>query len=61
MDSPTNQIFIIVEDDKLEHLREKVEYSYIEKYDDTHIYIDNILYTWVDSNGVVVDQIYGQG
>lgn len=39
IDSPTNQIFIVVEDSELEQLREKVEYSYIEKYDENHTVI----------------------
>ena len=39
IDSPTNQIFIVVEDSVLEQLREKVEYSYIEKYDENHTVI----------------------
>lgn len=35
IDSPTNQIFIIIGDDKLPALSEKVEYSYWERYDPT--------------------------
>lgn len=34
--SPTNQIFCIMENDALERLGEKVEYSFWEKYDDHH-------------------------
>ncbi|MEE8808153.1 MAG: beta-eliminating lyase-related protein [Lactimicrobium sp.] len=35
-DSPTNQIFFIIANDKLEKLGEKAVYSYMEKYDETH-------------------------
>lgn len=35
-DSPTNQLFFIIENDNMETLREKVEFSFWEKYDDTH-------------------------
>ncbi len=35
-DSPTNQIFFIAPNDRLERLREKVEYSFGEKYDERH-------------------------
>lgn len=34
--SPTNQIFFIIENSKLEKLSQKVMYSFIEKYDATH-------------------------
>ncbi|MBR5454058.1 MAG: low specificity L-threonine aldolase [Clostridia bacterium] len=37
--SPTNQIFIIVEDKKLETLREKAVFSFWEKYDEGHTVI----------------------
>ena len=34
--SPTNQQFVILENSRLEALREKVRFSFWEKYDDTH-------------------------
>ena len=39
LDSPTNQQFIIIEDDKLKELEENVGYSFWEKYDETHTVI----------------------
>ena len=36
IDSPTNQQFIILDDEKLEELSEKVEFSFWETYDKTH-------------------------
>ena len=36
IDSPTNQQFVILEDDKLDKLREEVKVSFWEKYDDNH-------------------------
>lgn len=36
LDSPTNQQFIILENDEMEKLKEKVVFSFWEKYDDTH-------------------------
>lgn len=38
-DSPTNQIFCIMENNTLEKFGEKVEYSFWEKYDDHHTVI----------------------
>lgn len=38
-DSPTNQIFCIMDNEKLKKLGEKVEYSFWEKYDDTNTII----------------------
>jgi len=35
-DSPTNQVFFILADSKLEALSEKVEFSNFQRYDDTH-------------------------
>lgn len=34
--SPTNQIFVILENQKMERLREKVVFSFWEKYDENH-------------------------
>ncbi len=39
LDSPTNQQFIVLENDKLEKLAKGVRYSFWEKYDDTHTVI----------------------
>jgi threonine aldolase len=36
LNSPSNQIFFIIENDALQKLSQQVEYSYIEKYDDNH-------------------------
>ena len=33
-ESPTNQVYVIVSDEKLQKLSEKIEYSFWEKYDD---------------------------
>lgn len=38
-DSPTNQIFFVLENEKLNPLKEKVEYSFWEKYDKRHTVI----------------------
>lgn len=37
--SPTNQVFVVIENSKMETLAEKVIYEYSEKYDDTHTVI----------------------
>ena len=39
IDSPTNQQFIVMDNDKLEKLSEHVRYGFWEKYDDTHTVI----------------------
>lgn len=39
MDSPTNQIFVILENDKMRKLGEQVQFGVWEKYDDTHTVI----------------------
>lgn len=36
LNSPTNQIFVILEDEKMKELEEKVKFTFWEKYDDTH-------------------------
>ena len=36
IDSPTNQQFIILENAKMEELKDKVTFSFWEKYDETH-------------------------
>ena len=35
-ESPTNQQFVIIDNRKMEALRQKVVFSYMQKYDDTH-------------------------
>ena len=35
-DSPTNQQFVILENDKMEQLREQVDFCFWEKYDESH-------------------------
>lgn len=39
LDSPTNQQFIVLENDKLEDLAKDVKYGFWEKYDDSHTVI----------------------
>ena len=39
IDSPTNQQFILLDDDRLKELSEHVRYGFWEKYDDTHTVI----------------------
>lgn len=36
LDSPTNQQFVILENEEMERLRKHVDFSFWEKYDDTH-------------------------
>ena len=36
IDSPSNQVFFVIENDAMKKLSLQVEYSYIEKYDDNH-------------------------
>ena len=38
-DSPTNQVFCVIENSKMERLAEKVEFGFWEKYDDSHTII----------------------
>ena len=39
MNNPTNQIFVIMDNKKLEHLKEDLAYGFWEKYDDNHTVI----------------------
>lgn len=39
IDSPTNQLFVILENKKMEELREKVSFSFWEAYDESHTVI----------------------
>lgn len=48
IDSPTNQIFIIMENSRLKTLREEVAYGFWEKYDDEHTVI-RIATSWATS------------
>ena len=36
LDSPTNQIFVVLENQKMEELGKKVEFGFWEKYDENH-------------------------
>ncbi len=36
LESPTNQQFVILENEEMDALKEKVAFSFWEKYDDTH-------------------------
>ena len=36
IDSPTNQQFVILDNDKMQELKNKVGFAFWEKYDDTH-------------------------
>lgn len=36
IDSPTNQQFVILDNDTMENLKDKINFSYWEKYDDNH-------------------------
>ena len=36
LDSPTNQIFIVLENSRLEELKKDVSFGFWEKYDETH-------------------------
>ena len=52
IDSPTNQIFVIIGDEKLATLFEKVEFSYWEKYDATRSVI-RFATSWATEDGDV--------
>ena len=39
IDSPTNQIFVVVDNERLKELGKSVRYSFWEKYDDAHIVV----------------------
>ena len=36
LENPTNQVFFVLANDRMERLAETVEFGYMEKYDDTH-------------------------
>lgn len=50
--APTNQIFVIVANDKLEKLAEEVVYSFWEKYDDEHTVI-RLVTSWSSTDAEV--------
>ena len=50
IDSPTNQQFVIIEDERLEKLKETVAVSFWEKYDETHTVI-RLATGWSTSEG----------
>ncbi len=49
IDSPTNQTFIVIENEKLEKLGRDVGYDYWERYDDTHTVI-RLCTSWATSD-----------
>jgi len=52
MENPTNQIFVVMENEKLESFGEKVAYGFWEKYDETHTVI-RIATSWATSDNAV--------
>lgn len=55
-DSPTNQIFCIVENEFMEKLGEKVEFGFWEKYDESHTII-RFATSWATTEGDVAQLI----
>ena len=39
IESPTNQVFVIIDNDRMQHLSEKVKFGFWEKYDENHTVI----------------------
>ena len=37
--APTNQVFVIIDNERMQHLSEKVEFGFWEKYDENHTVI----------------------
>ncbi len=54
MDNPTNQIFVVMENEALKTFGEKVAYGFWEKYDDSHTVI-RIATSWATSDKAVND------
>ena len=52
MENPTNQIFVVMENDKLDTLSKEVLYGFWEKYDDTHTVI-RIATSWATTEASV--------
>ncbi len=65
IDSPTNQQFVILEDDKMEQLSKQVRFSFWEKYDETHTVV-RFATSWatksenLDALELLLNQIYGK-
>lgn len=56
MENPTNQIFVVMENEALKSFGEKVAYGFWEKYDDSHTVI-RIATSWSTSDEAVNDLI----
>ena len=52
MENPTNQIFVVMENSKLEDLKKEVAYGFWEKYDEAHTVI-RIATSWATENASV--------
>ena len=52
MENPTNQIFVVMENSKLEALKKEVAYGFWEKYDEGHTVI-RIATSWATENASV--------
>lgn len=39
IEAPTNQVFVIIENDRMQHLSEKTEFGFWEKYDENNTVI----------------------
>ena len=52
MENPTNQIFVVMENEALKSFGEKVSYGFWEKYDDSHTVI-RIATSWATTNEAV--------
>ena len=50
--NPTNQIFVVMDNDKLKVFGKEVSYGFWEKYDDTHTVI-RIATSWATQNDAV--------
>lgn len=49
IDSPTNQIFIILENSKMEELKKNIKFSFWEKFDDSHTVV-RFATSWATTN-----------
>ena len=56
IDSPTNQTFVVMENDKLAEFGGNVQYGFWERYDDTHTVI-RLCTSWATSNDDVDELI----
>lgn len=57
LDSPTNQQFIIMENEVMEHLQSKVAFSFWEKYDENHTIV-RFATSWATKREDV-EELYG--